>query len=277
MSLLLLFFQNDPHFLKTVSDDSEAIAKVVTVPGKDVLDPIFILSLMITRFLQESQEVYKYQYKFNAKWNVVDASLIQTSTGTAITPCRQSEAKRDRYLQFVSVLQALLQANAVDPEPYITDLIAMQVDSVLAHGSGQTFLKNSGFRFGYLDKTLQVLTHFSPNVSLLNRICAICLLQFENKRSTQLQACYRSKHNELMLLECACEGCVECLTQLNGLEACQEAVERVRLKNVVSSVGVQAYCQLLAQVVGEGRLESLMLQEVVRLLDNTLDSVFIEK
>lgn len=88
ISLLLLFFQNDPHFLKTVSDDSEAIAKVVTVPGKDVLDPIFILSLMITRFLQESQDVYKYQYKFNAKWNVVDASLIQTSTGTAITPCR---------------------------------------------------------------------------------------------------------------------------------------------------------------------------------------------
>lgn len=119
-----------------MSEDSEAIAKVVTVPGKDVLDPIFILSLMITRFLQESQDVYKYQYKFNAKWNVVDASLIQTSTGTAITPCRQPETKRDHYLQFVSLLQALLQANAVDPEPYITDLIAMQVDSVLAHASG---------------------------------------------------------------------------------------------------------------------------------------------
>ena len=51
ISLLLLFLQNDANFLKTISDDSESIAKVVTAPGKDVLDPIFTLSLLVTRFL----------------------------------------------------------------------------------------------------------------------------------------------------------------------------------------------------------------------------------
>ena len=76
VSLLLLFMQNDGNFLRTISEDSEAIAKVVVAPGKDVLDPIFVVSLLITRFLQESQEVYKYQYKFNTKWNVVNARLI---------------------------------------------------------------------------------------------------------------------------------------------------------------------------------------------------------
>ncbi|CAL6063672.1 Kinase [Hexamita inflata] len=232
------------------------------------LKPNYLQNQLLLK-LQLQLTPFKYSYRWNSNW--VDDAQFQTQTGTIIMTNRENG--QNKYFSLMVDYALCL------PQVDCQDAIQTQLDSYVTEAPKITQLHDAGQQNGYLDNILQLMNCHNTSVTMLNKLTSIALLQFENKKSRQKQSCFKARHNDLMMLECACEGCVSCLQALNGVEYVQE-VKQTQLphhKNLLTYKGVASYTQLLLKLLLEERLDSLILQEVLSLLNQVLEQSFLEQ